>query len=92
MLRAYLGRIVEEKRIRSAGLVSPQSRMRTRATGTGPMPVWIARSGLNRAGFPGDCLVWVRRPRLSQAAAALGGNRALRNPVGHVRRYNQPKP
>jgi hypothetical protein len=43
--RAHFGRIMEQKRTRSAASVAPRSRMRTRETGTGPMPVWTSRSG-----------------------------------------------
>ena len=43
--RAHFGRIDEVKRIRSSALTSPRSRSFTRRTSTGPIPVWITRSG-----------------------------------------------
>ena len=44
MRRAHLGRICEVKRIR-APVVAPRSRAFGFCTSTGPIPVWIARTG-----------------------------------------------
>src|SRR5208337_4984516 len=44
MRRAHLGRIFEVKRIR-APVVAPRSRAFGFCTSTGPIPVWIARTG-----------------------------------------------
>lgn len=43
--RAHFGRIDEENRVRSTAPSAPRSRTFTRLTGTGPIPVWMLRSG-----------------------------------------------
>src|SRR6266536_2683857 len=42
--RAHSGRIAEVNRIRSPALAAQRSRIFTRATSTGPIPVWIVRA------------------------------------------------
>jgi hypothetical protein len=43
--RAHFGKIDDVKRIFSAAPTVPRSRTFARRTATGPIPVWIARSG-----------------------------------------------
>ena len=86
---AHLGRIDDEKRTRSSSLAAPRSRIFTRDTATGPMPVWIIRSGpcpcRTRRSRPSGSLRSCIRAKNASASSSTACARSRRAPERRIR-------
>src|SRR3954454_18764536 len=86
--RAHLGRIDDEKRTRSSSLAVPRSRIFTRDTATGPMPVWIIRSGpcpcRTRRSRPSGSLRSCIRAKNTSASSSTACARSRRAPERRI--------